>query len=140
MANAIYPSFDTSLLLGTNLVTSNVSCMLVSTTSGSGSNNYSYSSTNTVIANVETGSVVAASVALTSKSAANGNFYCGNVVFANVTTPASGGNGQALVFYINTGNTATGNLICYIDSFSPVIPNGGNVTVGFNTGILLNIS
>ena len=47
---------------------------------------------------------------------------------------------EAIVFYVNTGNTATSNLICYVDTISgsPInlAPNGGNVTVSFSGSLV----
>ena len=54
----------------------------------------------------------------------------------NVTfTAVSGASVEALVIYIDTGNTATSRLVAYIDTGVtglPVTPNGGDISITWN--------
>ena len=40
----------------------------------------------------------------------------------------------ALVIYKDTGNAATSPLIAYIDGFTAVTPNGGNIAITWDNG------
>lgn len=61
-------------------------------------------------------------------------------VFDNTTDPApafsavSGATVEGLMFWKDTSNAATSNLICYFDTATglPLTPNGGDVNVTFN--------
>ncbi|MBA3621305.1 MAG: hypothetical protein H0W51_03140 [Euzebyales bacterium] len=54
---------------------------------------------------------------------------------ADVTfTAVTGDSVEALVVYKDTGSEATSRLICYIDGFTAVTPNGGNINVAWDNG------
>ena len=54
----------------------------------------------------------------------------------DVTYPAVSGNSvEAIIIYIDTGNTATSRLVAYIDTGVtglPVTPNGGDISISWN--------
>jgi len=61
----------------------------------------------------------------------NGVFDGDNVTYTAVT----GNSVEALIIYIDTGDSATSRLVAYIDTGVtglPVTPNGGDITVTWN--------
>jgi hypothetical protein len=50
----------------------------------------------------------------------------------------SGASVEAIVIYKDTGTPATSPLICYIDGFTAVTPNGGDITVDWDDGTTIN--
>jgi hypothetical protein len=65
----------------------------------------------------------------------NGTFDGDNVTFTAVT----GNTVEALIIFIDTGNTATSRLVAYIDTSVtglPVTPNSGDISIAWHaTGI-----
>lgn len=49
-------------------------------------------------------------------------------------TAVTGDGVDFLAIYKNVGSAATDNLIAYIDGFSAVTPNGGDITVTWDSG------
>jgi hypothetical protein len=77
------------------------------------------------------GSIVATSGALGSKTKAAGVADAADVTFSAVTGDPS----EALILWSDTGGaSSTDPLIAYIDSFSAVTPNGGDITVQWDSG------
>lgn len=76
--------------------------------------------------------VVGTAVTLANKTSTNGVADADDAVFSSVT----GNTAEALVIYKDTGSAATSPLIAYIDTATglPVTPNGGNITVVFDSG------
>lgn len=77
--------------------------------------------------------VVATSGNLASKSSTLGVADAADVTFSSV----SGSSAEAIVIYKDTGNSATSPLIAYIDTVSsglPVTPNGGDITITWDSG------
>lgn len=78
------------------------------------------------------GAIIAAGVALSSKSGAAGTLSAANVVWTSV----SGGAAAYIGLYKDTGTSSTSPLILLIDTASglPVTPNGGDITVAWSSG------
>ena len=139
IGSVIYSSFANIILSpGANLISANVGCALVSTTTGNTGNNYTYSNSHQFASSIPTGSILSTTT-LSSKAVANGAFNSGNIVFTSVVQKGAQA-GQALIFYIATNSTSTTQLISYSDiinsnSFS-VLPNGGNITATVGASIL----
>lgn len=79
------------------------------------------------------GAIIAAGVALTSKSFTGSGVYNA----ANTTwTSVSGGAAAYIVLYKDTGSSATSNLIALYDTATglPVTPNGGDITAAWAAG------
>lgn len=128
MANALYPSFKESLLSGDiDLTSVDVKVILVD------SADYSYSSAHNFLDDVAGGAIVATSGNLASKTVTGGAFDAADVVFSNV----SGDQSEALILYVDTGSSATSNLIAYIDTATglAITPNGADITVVWGTNI-----
>lgn len=77
-------------------------------------------------------SVVATSGNLASKTTTLGVFDAADITFTSVT----GNESEALVVYKDTGTASTSPLIAYIDGATglPVTPNGGDITVTWDSG------
>ena len=76
---------------------------------------------------------VAISANLTGKTSTLGIFNANPTVFSAVT----GDQSEAVVLFKDTGTASTSPLILYVDSASsglPVTPNGGDITLNFDTG------
>ena len=75
---------------------------------------------------------VAVSGALTSKTVDGGVADAADITFTSVT----GDQCEAIVIYKHTGTESTSRLIAYIDSATglPVTPNGGDITVQWDSG------
>ena len=75
---------------------------------------------------------VAVSAAMASKTITDGIFDAADVTWSAV----SGDPSEAIVIYQHTGTESTSRLIAYIDTATglPVIPNGGNITVTWDSG------
>ena len=78
-------------------------------------------------------SVIGTPTALTTRTATLGVADADDVTFTGV----SGATVEALIIYKDTGSNSTSPLIAFIDDVSaglPFTPNGGNVTVTWDSG------
>lgn len=124
MASAIYPKFKEAILQGTyNLSSVAVRAVLIDT------GIYTYNSAHDFY-NDLSGVVGTESGALGSKTFTNGAFDSADITFSAVT----GNTAEAIVLFVDSGNTATDALIAFIDSGTglPVTPNGGDINVTVN--------
>lgn len=130
MASALYPTYKESLLTqnpSVDMDTDTIKVALVNT-----STDYTYSSAHQYKSSVTSYSGTTDQT-LGSKTTTSGVFDAADATFSSVA--ASGGKAvQALVIYKDTGSAATSPLIAYIDGFSSVTPNGGNITVSWDNG------
>lgn len=70
---------------------------------------------------------------ITPKTVTDGAFdSTGTPTFTSLSQSASKTVG-ALVIYKDTGSAATSPVIAYIDGFTPVVPNGGDITITWDT-------
>ncbi len=76
--------------------------------------------------------VIAAGVAITTRTATGGACDGDDVTFTSV----SGTSIEAIVIYDDTGSPATSRLIAYIDTATglPITPNGGDIIVVWDSG------
>lgn len=135
MANAIYPKYRESQLLGTQAAlngsgTTGVYCALVDTAT------YTYNAAHQYYSSL-TGIVGTDQEIGATKTYTNGVFDGADLVFPAV----SGASAEALVIYVkNAGANTTWQLVAYIDTGVtglPVTPNSGNINVTWNaSGIL----
>ena len=127
MANAIYPIYKRALLDGSSdisLASGTVKAALVDT----GTTAYSAAHD---FHNDISSAIVGTPQAIANKTTTGGLFDGDNVTFSAV----SGNSVEAIVIYIDTGNTATSRLVAYIDTGVtglPVTPNGGDITITWN--------
>lgn len=140
MSNVLYPLFKQAALspgatggstqaTNINLTTDTIKVALVKTTAG-----YTYSASHQYYSDLTPGSnAVGTPVAVTSPTVTNGVFNAASpVTFTSVTGSAVG----ALVVYKDTGTASTSPLIYYCDTATglPVTPNGGNITITWDSG------
>lgn len=127
MANALYPKFKEIIIGagGVNLDSDTIKVALIDT------GTYTYSAAHDFYNDLS--GVVGTPGAIGNTTITNGIFDGDDVTFTSVT----GASVEALVIYKDTGNTATSNLIAYIDTGVtglPVTPNGGNITITWDNG------
>ena len=126
MANAIYPLYKQALLddsANIDLNDSTVKVALVDT------GTYTYSAAHDFLDDLS--GVVGTAQTITNTTVTNGLFDGDNVTF----TAVSGSTAEALVFYIDTGSSATSRLVAFIDTGVtglPVTPNGGDIAITWN--------
>lgn len=129
MANALYDKGREGFLDGSiDWDTDSIKAMLVNTTT------YTVNlATHQFVSDVS--GIVARSGALTGKTATAGVANAANVTFTAVTGATVG----AVILYKDTGTDATSRLIGYLDTVQgggalSVTPNGGDITVAWDTG------
>jgi hypothetical protein len=130
MASALYPKFKESLLSqspSVDLDTDTIKVALVNTTT-----DYTYSAAHQYMSSVATYSGTTDQT-LGTKTVTSGVFDAADSTFTSVAISGSK-TVQALVLYKDTGSAATSPLIAYIDGFTAVTPNGGNITVTWDNG------
>jgi hypothetical protein len=126
MANAIYPKFKEALLdalADVDLNDGTVKVALVDT------DTYTYSAAHDFLDDLS--GVVGTAQTIGNTTVTGGVFDGDNVTF----TAVSGAEVEALVIYIDTGNSSTSRLVAYIDTGQtglPVTPNGGDIQVQWN--------
>lgn len=126
MANVIYPKFKEALLDGSANIDLNdgtVKVALIDTGA------YTYNAAHDFYDDLS--GVVGTPQAIANTTVTDGLFDGDDVTFPTV----SGNTVEALVIFIDTGNTATSRLVAYIDSGVtglPVTPNGGNINTAWN--------
>jgi hypothetical protein len=128
MANALYDAGRNAFLTGDIAwVTDDIRCVLVDL------DDYTANlATHAFLADVPGAARVAVSGVLANKTATAGVAAADNITFSSVT----GDQSEALVIYKHTGTDSTARLIAYIDSAQglPITPNGGDITVTWDTG------
>lgn len=128
MANGLYNKGREGFLSGAiNMSANDIRAILVDTA------DYTVNlSTHDFLDDVPAGSRVAVSAAMASKTVTDGIFDAADVTWSAV----SGDPSEAIVIYQHTGTESTSRLIAYIDTATglPVIPNGGNITVTWDSG------
>lgn len=128
MANALYGKAKEAFITGSiDLSSDDIKCVLVDTAS------YTVDiAAHDFLADIPAGERVATSANLAGKTVALGVFDANDITFTAVTGDVS----EALVIYKDTGSDATSPLIAYIDTATnlPVTPNGGDVTVTWDSG------
>lgn len=130
MASALYPPTKKVFLDGgINLGSDTIKAVLVDTGA------YTYSAAHDFLNDLS--GTVGTAATLGSKTTTSGTFDAADVTYTAVT----GNSVEAIVIYKDTGNSATSNLIAYIDSGTglPVTPNGGDIIVAWNASGIFSI-
>ena len=120
MASAIYPKAKENLLSGNIDVTTNtIKVALIDT------GTYTYATTHADYSDLS--GIVGTPQELTTKTITNGAIGGDDITYSSVT----GNSVEAVVIYVDSGTPATSYLIAYIDDIanSPVVPNGGDLTI-----------
>ena len=128
MANALYPKAKESFLSGDlDLTSDTIKAQLIDT------GNYTYSTAHDFFDDVGSSAKIGTAGTLGTKTVTSGVFDAADITYSSVT----GATVEAIIIYKDTGNAATSNLIAYIDTASsglPVTPNGGDITVTWDSG------
>ena len=127
MANALYDKGREAFLGGDiSWDTDNIKCVLIDTA------NYTVNLATDEFY-TDLGGIVSTSSNLTTKTITAGVANADDVVLNAVT----GAQSEAIVLFQDTGNPATSKLIAYINVATglPVTPNGGAITIQWDTGI-----
>lgn len=130
MASALYPKAKESFLSqnpSVDMDTDTIKIALVNTTT-----DYTYSAAHQFLSSVTTYSGTTDQT-LGTKTITSGVFDAADATFTSVAISGSK-TVQALVIYKDTGSAATSPLVAYIDGFTAVTPNGGNISVTFDNG------
>jgi len=125
MASVIYPKCKENLWKANiDLDTDTVKVALVDT------GTYSYSVTHEAYDDLS--GVVGTPVELTNVVVSNGSIAGDDITFSSVT----GNTVEAVILYVDSGTPSTSYLIAYIDDItnSPIIPNGGDLTIEWDDG------
>jgi hypothetical protein len=132
MANSFYTKGIEAFLEGSiSALTDTIKAALVSTA-------YTPNlSTDQYFSIVPSGAIIAAGVALASKTGAGGSLSAANTTWSSV----SGSAASYVLIYKDTGTASTSPLICLIDTATglPVTPNGANITVVWASGVVFTI-
>lgn len=127
MASALYPIGKKAILdADIDLLVDTIKAVLVDT------GTYTYSAAHDFLNDLS--GTVGTAQTLGTKSTTSGTFDAADVTYTAVT----GNSVEAIVIYKDTGNSATSNLIAYIDGIS-VTPNGGDITVAWNASGIFSI-
>jgi hypothetical protein len=123
----IYPKAKEKMMSGTiNIPTDTIKVALIDTGA------YTYSDAHEFYSSVA--GVVGTPQTLGSKTVTDGVLNGGSVTYTAVT----GNSVEAIIIYKDTGTAGTSPVIAYIDTASaglPVTPNGGNITINWDTGV-----
>jgi hypothetical protein len=128
MANAIYPKYKAALLDASANVDINdgtVKVALIDTA------DEAYNAADEFLSDVTGAGIVGTAQTIGATTITSGLFDGDNVTFSAVT----GDPCEALIIYIDTGNSATSRLVAFIDTGVtglPVTPNGGDITITWN--------
>ena len=128
MANAIYPKWKEAVMQASanSSLGGTVKAALVDT------GTYTYSASHEFLSSLS--GRVGTDQTLGSKTFVNGVFKNGAT---STWTAVSGATVEAIVIYIDTGVAGTSRLVAYIDtgqSGLPVTPNGGDITMTWDSG------
>jgi phage tail sheath gpL-like len=132
VATKLYPKAKKAFLDGEiDLLDNTIKAILVD------SADYTYSDTHQYLSSVASGAIVATSGAFSSKTTTDGVFDAGDVTFSSVT----GDQFEAVIIYKDTGDSATSNLIAYIDNATglPITPSGGDITLQWDANGIFEI-
>jgi hypothetical protein len=120
--SAIYPTAKKKFLdADIDLLVDTIKVALVSAT-------YTYSAAHEFYSSI-TG-IVGTPGTLATKTTTGGVFDADDLTFTSVTGSAV----TQLIIYKDTGSAATSPVIAQIDGFSSVTPNGGNITIAWDSG------
>lgn len=129
MANAVYSLARQKLLEGSIAwLTADIKCVLVDT------DDYTVNLlTDEFLDDVTLAGQVAISPNFTGKTSTLGVADADNVVFSSV----AGDESEAVVIFLDTGDSATSPLLAYIDTATglPATPNGNNINVLWDDGV-----
>lgn len=128
MASAVYPIYLQEVIQGTSNTSLGGTVKIIGVTSG-----YTYNSAHNF--HDDLSNTVGTAQTLGSKTFTNGVFDAANATF---TAVAGGSTINAFVIYVDTGSSATSRLVAYIDGFTPIATNGGDIVVNFDAAGIIS--
>ena len=131
MASALYDSYKQDLLdrvAGVDYDSNNIQCLLGDQTDYIWDAAHDFRDDSTGLNSLAV--AVAADANFASKTVTDGVADAADLTYTSVT----GDGVDFLAIYKNVGTAATDDLIAYIDGFSAVTPNGGDITVTWDDG------
>jgi hypothetical protein len=137
MSSALYPAFKEALLGGSiDLTTQDVKAVLVDTNDADAG----YDAADQFLGDIPSGSRVVVSPNFASKTVTGGTFNAADTTF----TAASGDPVEAIVLFVDSGDAATSQLICFIDTVNGPAPlsvtlNGGDVVIEWAAGGIFSL-
>ena len=131
MANAIYDKYKEALLGGESDVALDDGNFLIALLN---TDNETYTSTDQFYSDLTLpANTIIATANLENVTVVNGVLDADDIDFGPITEQTST---EALLFYIDTGNTATSRLVAYMDTNIdglPITPDGSNVQITWST-------
>jgi len=127
MANQLYPKAKEAFLnADIDVIDDTIIIALIDT------DVYSFSTSHQYRSDIPNEAVISTAT-LANKTSSNGIFDADDATFTSVT----GANCEALILFQDSGDASTSRLIAYIDSATglPILPNGGDITVAFSSGV-----
>lgn len=115
MANAIYPKYKAAILGGgtnVDLLAGDVKALFIDLA------DHPYDAADEFHADITGAAIVATSGNMTTKTVTSGVFDCDTFSWTTVT----GDEGEAIIFYIDTGVSATSRLVCFLDTGQTGLP------------------
>lgn len=136
MASALYPKYKESALSqnpSVDLDTDTIKVAAVDLTT-----DYTYSSAHQYKSDV-TSYTGTTDQTLSSKTVTNGTFDDGGTVTFSALSQSGSKTIGALVIFKDTGTASTSPLIAYIDGFTAVTPNGGDITITWDAAGIFSL-
>ena len=133
---SVYKKYKQKILQGganTNLASGTVKAVLVSSA-------YTYSDSHEFrnsLSGVMQASGADATITIDNKVLTNGCFKTTDTSDTFTAATATSTTYNALVIFVDTGDSSTSSLVAYIDGLS-VVPNGGNITIDWDDLSTLN--
>lgn len=133
MANAIYDKYKEALITGAanvSLTDETVKISLIN------ANTENFNSTDEFYDDVTVANGVIATATLENVTANNGVVDADDITFESVTDTTTDGDAEALLIWIDTGNTATSRLVAWMDTNIdglPITPDGSNVDITWSS-------
>lgn len=130
MTSALYPLYKQALLTqspSVNMSSDTIKIAIVDKTA-----DYTYSAAHQFKSSV-TSYAGSTDQTMANKSTALGLYDCDDVTYTALAQSSTKTVG-ALVIYKDTGTAGTSPLIAYIDGFTAITPNGGDIAVAFDNG------
>jgi hypothetical protein len=127
MANFVFPSAKKAMMDGDlALDTATIKCVLIDQADDTPT------TADDFLNDIAAAARVGTPQTLGTKTTTGGVFDAADVTFPSVTGDVS----EGILIYEDTGDEATSHLIAYIDTATglPVTPNGGNITITWDSG------
>jgi len=135
MASVWYPvAFDQMAEGDLDLLVDDLRCFLVDAA------DYTFANTHDFLNDVAAGARVGTATALASKTSTFATNVWTFDAADTTLTSVTGDQSEAVIVYKHTGTESTSTLVLYLELSSAVTPNGGNITLQWNSSGLGTIT